>query len=59
MESREGLDKRYLASVWTIELCFRYCDIWKDFRIEIPAMQLSQIYQGVMYVRDSTVNPRI
>ena len=31
----------YLASIWTIELCIRYCDICKDFRVEIRAIHSS------------------
>jgi len=32
---RELFDSRYLASMWTIRLFNRCCDICKDFRVEI------------------------
>jgi hypothetical protein len=27
-----------IAIMWTIELCIRYCDICKDFRVQIRAI---------------------
>jgi len=33
----------YLAIMWTIELSIRHCDICKEFRLEIPVMQKSQV----------------
>jgi len=35
---RDELHYRYLASIWTIRLFNRCCDICKDFRLEIPAI---------------------
>jgi hypothetical protein len=34
IEKEEVVDYIYLTNIWTIELCIRYCDICKDFRVE-------------------------
>lgn len=33
----------FLAIIWTLKLFNRGCDIWKEFRFEIPAKQKSQV----------------
>ena len=33
-----------LASMWTIELCIRCCDICKDLRFKIPAIHSRNMY---------------
>jgi hypothetical protein len=38
MERKEKPDRRYLASIWTLRLFSRHCDICKDFRLIIPAI---------------------
>ena len=38
MELSDVLDYRYLASIWTIRLFIRCCDICKDLRLEIPVI---------------------
>jgi len=35
---REVFDCRYLTSIWTLRLFNRGCDIFKGFRLEIPAI---------------------
>jgi hypothetical protein len=37
-ERRDVVDSRYLTSIWNGDLCIRYCDICKDFRVEIRAI---------------------
>jgi len=37
----------YLASIWTTELCIRFCDICKDFRLEIRAIQIKTFQQVI------------
>jgi hypothetical protein len=37
MESRGVVGYRYLTSMWTIELCIRYCDICKVLTVQIRA----------------------
>ena len=41
IEIRGGRDYRYLASIWTIRLFNRCCDICKEFRFEILAIHSS------------------
>jgi len=37
---------RYLASIWTIRLFNRCCDICKDLRLEIPAIHSRYLQLG-------------
>jgi len=40
----EMFDYMYLASIWTIELCIRFCDICKDFKVETRAIHCSYMH---------------
>ena len=70
IEKRDVVDYRYLTSIWTIRLFSRYCDICKDFRLEIPFSttslrqcggqfgKLTQIQRSVLdyFINDNTIS---
>jgi hypothetical protein len=56
MKRRGVVDYMYLASIWTIRLFNSCCDICKDFRLETPAIHISdqKLYQIQILIRNQT-----
>ena len=50
MELSDVVDYRFLASIWTIRLFVRCCDICKEFRFENP--EINSRYTTISVTQD-------